>query len=141
MIKKTLNAIGHHYIAEASGCNPEIISSVEKVQQILVKAAEIAGAQVWSISISKFPPQGVSGVVVIAESHLAIHTWPEYNYASVDLFTCGTSVDPWKAFDLLKESLEADYYSFKELKRGLPDPERAADIQLLHKPQAASIEN
>jgi S-adenosylmethionine decarboxylase len=67
MKKKIHKAVGHHYIVEASDCDPKIISSVEQVQQILVKAAEISGAQVWSVSFSKFPPQGVSGVVVISE--------------------------------------------------------------------------
>ena len=77
MPKKIYVPIGHHYIVEASGCNPKVICSVEKVQDILVKAAEIAGAKVWAISFSKFPPGGVSGVVVISESHISTHTWPE----------------------------------------------------------------
>ena len=74
MTKVIHSSIGHHYIVEASGCDPNIIGSVEKVQQILVRAAEIAGATVWSISFSRFPPNGVSGVVVISESHLSTHT-------------------------------------------------------------------
>ena len=61
MPKKIYEPIGHHYIVEASGCNPKIIGSVQKVQEILVKAAEIAGAKVWAIAFSKFPPSGVSG--------------------------------------------------------------------------------
>jgi S-adenosylmethionine decarboxylase len=96
MSKKIHKPIGHHYIVEASGCDPKIIASVEKVQQILVKAAEIAGAQVWSVSFSKFPPYGVSGVVVISESHISAHTWPEYNYGAMDFYTCGDNVDPEK---------------------------------------------
>lgn len=83
--------MGHHYIVEASGCDPEIISSIEKVQQILVKAAEIAGTQIWSISVNRFPPNGVSGVIVIAESHISTHTWPEYGYGALDFYTCGDS--------------------------------------------------
>jgi len=67
-MEKEHSPIGHHYIAEASGCDPEIIGSVERVQQILIKAAEIAGAHVWAVSFSRFPPNGVSGVVVISES-------------------------------------------------------------------------
>ena len=83
MARKTYVPIGHHYIVEASGCNPKIIGSVEKVQDILVKAAEISGAKVWAISFSKFPPSGVSGVVVISESHISTHTWPEMRYAAL----------------------------------------------------------
>ncbi len=65
MPKDTYNTIGHHYIVEASGCNPKIISDVSRVQQILVKAAEVAGAKVSAVSFNTFPPSGVSGVVVI----------------------------------------------------------------------------
>lgn len=101
MARKIHRSIGHHYIVEASGCDPEIIKSVDKVQQILVKAAEIAEAQVWSISVNRFPPQGVSGVIVISESHISTHTWPEYGYAALDFYTCGNSGDPEK---LLEES-------------------------------------
>ena len=100
MPKKIHDPIGHHYIVEASGCNPKIIGSVQKVQEILVKAAEIAGAKVWAISFSKFPPSGVSGVVVISESHISTHTWPEMRYAALDIYTCGSPVDPGKSRDL-----------------------------------------
>lgn len=73
MTEKIHKAIGHHYIVEASDCDPKIISSVEKVQQILVKAAEIAGAQVCSVTFSKFPPKGVSGVVDFRITHFRTH--------------------------------------------------------------------
>ena len=97
MVKTVHSPIGHHYIVEVSGCDPKIIGSVEKVQQILVRAAEIAGAHVWSISFSKFPPSGVSGVVVISESHISTHTWPEMGYAALDIYTCGANTKPDKA--------------------------------------------
>src|SRR4030042_3755478 len=97
MAEKIVQTIGHHYLVEASSCDPEISGSVEKVQQILVKAAEAAGAQVWAISFSRFPPNGVSGVVVISASHISTHTWPENGYAALDLYTCGADVDPEKA--------------------------------------------
>ena len=90
-------SIGHHYIVEASGYDPNIISSVEKVQQILVKAAEVAGANVWSISVNRFSPKAVSGVIVISESHISTHTWPEYGYGALDFYTCGDDTDPEKA--------------------------------------------
>ena len=92
MTKMIHASIGHHYIVEASGCDPNIIGSVEKVQQILVKAAEIAGAHVWSISFNRFPPNGVSGVVVISESHISTHTWPEVGYGALDIYTCGNNI-------------------------------------------------
>jgi S-adenosylmethionine decarboxylase len=113
--------IGHHYIVEASGCDPKIISSVEKVQQILVKAAEIAGAQVWSVSFSKFPPQGVSGVVVISESHISTHTWPEYGYGAMDFYTCGNHVDPEKGLNYAVDAFGASTSHITEITRGLEE--------------------
>jgi S-adenosylmethionine decarboxylase len=118
------NPIGHHYIVEASGCDPEILSSVAKVQQILVRAAEIAGATVWSVSFHKFPPQGVSGVVVISESHLSCHTWPEYSYGALDIYTCGNKVDPEKAIAYAVESFGALSSHMTEITRGLDEDDR-----------------
>ena len=113
--------IGHHYIVEASGCNPKVIGSVEKVQEILVKAAEIAGAQVWAISFSRFPPNGVSGVVVISESHISTHTWPEMGYATLDIYTCGAHVKPDKAVVYAVEAFGAETSHITEITRGIDE--------------------
>lgn len=117
-------AIGHHYIVEASGCDSETISKVEKVQQILVKAAEISGAKVWSVSFSKFPPHGVSGVVVISESHISSHTWPEFGYVAMDFYTCGDSVDPEKGLNYAVEAFGAATAHITEITRGLEEGDR-----------------
>jgi len=66
-----------------------------------------------------FKPHGVSGVVVIAQSHFAIHTWPEHRYASADLFTCGEKIKPWKAFNAIKKLFKAASFSVINLERGL----------------------
>jgi S-adenosylmethionine decarboxylase len=121
MAKEIHETIGHHYIVEASGCDPKIIGNIEKVQQILVKAAEIAGAQVWSISFNRFPPQGVSGVVVISESHISTHTWPEYGYVALDIYTCGKSVDPEKAVVFAVEAFGSSTSHITEITRGLDE--------------------
>ncbi len=121
MDKEIHSTLGRHYIVEASGCDPKIIGSVEKVQQILVKAAEVAGAQVWSISFSKFPPQGVSGVVVISESHISTHTWPEYGYVALDIYTCGKHVDPEKAVVFAVEAFGSSTSHITEITRGLDE--------------------
>ena len=124
MTKKIYTSLGHHYIVEASGCNPRIIGSVEKVQQILVKAAEVAGAQVWSISFSKFPPKGVSGVVVISESHISTHTWPEHKYVALDIYTCGDGVDPEKAVIYAVGAFEASTSHITEITRGIEEGDK-----------------
>lgn len=122
--KKIYQSIGHHYIVEASGCDPKVISSVEKVQQILVKAAEIAGAKVWSVSVSRFPPKGVSGVIVISESHISIHTWPEYGYGALDFYTCGDSVDPEKGIFYAVEAFGASTSHITEITRGIEEGDK-----------------
>jgi S-adenosylmethionine decarboxylase len=85
----------------------------------MVKAAIDCGAVVLGNSFHHFNPQGVSGVVVIAESHISIHTWPEHGYAAVDVFTCGTSVEPEKAAGVLIEGLESENHSIMEVQRGV----------------------
>lgn len=89
----------------------------------MTEAAVVCGATVVQKNFHHFSPYGVSGVVIIAESHLAIHTWPEYGYAAVDLFTCGATCDPKAAYDYLQEALGAGSAFYSELKRGLLDPE------------------
>lgn len=121
MTKQIHATIGRHYIVEASGCDPKTIGSVEKVQQILVKAAEVAGAQVWAISFSRFPPQGVSGVVVISESHISTHTWPEYGYVALDIYTCGQHVDTEKAVVFAVEAFGSSTSHITEITRGLDE--------------------
>ncbi|MCB0477902.1 MAG: polyamine aminopropyltransferase [Crocinitomicaceae bacterium] len=113
-----MSALGNHILVEFSGCEPEIMNGVSTIENAMVEAAESAGATVINSTFHHFSPYGVSGVVVIQESHLAIHTWPEYGYAAVDLFTCGDQVDPWVSFDFLKEAFGAKNYSALELKRG-----------------------
>ncbi len=113
-----MNALGRHILIEFFGCNPEIMNTVSLIEKSMVDAAKDAGATVINSTFHHFSPYGVSGVVVIQESHLAIHTWPEYQYAAVDLFTCGDQVDPWKSFDVLKKAFEANNSSALELGRG-----------------------
>ena len=115
---------GEHYIVEASGCDPEIIGSVARVQDILVQAAEEANAQVWAVSFHRFPPNGVSGVVVISESHLSVHTWPEVGYAALDIYTCGEHTEPEKAVMYALRAFKATSAHITELTRGLDDEDR-----------------
>jgi len=114
----TMNALGRHILVEFIGCSPEILNEVSTIEKGMIDAANDAGATVIQSSFHHFSPFGVSGVVVIQESHLAIHTWPEYQYAAVDLFTCGDSVDPWISFDHLKKIFQAQNQSAIEMYRG-----------------------
>lgn len=114
-----MKALGQHLILEFYGCSPAALSSVPKVQEAMLKAAQAAGATVIDSVFHNFKPHGVSGVVVIAQSHFAIHTWPEHGYASADLFTCGDTIKPWKAFKVVKKYFKAANLSVIKLERGL----------------------
>ncbi|RLF17668.1 MAG: adenosylmethionine decarboxylase [Thermoprotei archaeon] len=111
--------LGRHIIAEFIGCPREILDDVELLRNLLIEAANRAGSQVVTETFFKFRPQGVSGVVVIKESHLSVHTWPEYGYAAIDIFTCGSNVDPWKAYGFLRERLKPSHVSVIEVRRGV----------------------
>jgi len=114
-----LNALGKHLLLELQDCNKEVLNDLSFLRNALVTAAINCGATVLGESFHPFNPQGVSGVVIIAESHLSIHTWPEYGYAAADIFTCGTSVQPEKAAEVLIEKLGAKNHSLIEIQRGL----------------------
>jgi len=112
-----MKSLGRHILVEFSNCNSQVLNDAQIVEEAMIKAAKTAGATVINSTFHHFSPWGISGVVVIQESHLAIHTWPEYKYAAVDLFTCGESVDPWVCFEHLKHIFQANY-SAMELNRG-----------------------
>lgn len=116
-----MRSLGRHVLVEFYGCKKERINELKFIESVMYGAAEYAGATVIDGVFHKFNPHGVSGVVVIAESHLAIHTWLEYGYAAVDLFTCGDEADPWDAFFYLNKKLEAESNTTMDLKRGLLD--------------------
>ena len=111
-----MQALGRHVLAEVYGCRFEVLNDIKKVQDIMVNAALEAGAEVREMVFHKFSPQGVSGVVVISESHLAIHTWPELGYAAVDVFTCGEKVNPWDACNYMAEKFGAEDVELPKLK-------------------------
>ena len=114
-----MNALGRHLLVELYDCDREVLNDLDLIRDVMVKAAIDCGAVVLGESFHHFNPQGVSGVVVIAESHLSIHTWPEYGYAAVDVFTCGTSVNPEKAAEVLIDRLGSKNHSMTEIARGV----------------------
>ena len=114
-----MDALGKHILAEYFGCDTSILNNLKLLEQSMLKAVMKSGATIIDSTFHQFSPQGVSGVIVIAESHMAMHTWPEYCYAAVDFFTCGNSVDPYKAFDFMNEILKPEKSSKNELLRGI----------------------
>jgi len=115
--------LGRHILAEFFECDPNILNSLDKIEKNMIDAALECGATIVQKCFHMFNPYGVSGVVIISESHLAIHTWPELGYAAVDLFTCGDSCDPKVAYEFLKKVFNSKRATFTKLKRGIINKE------------------
>ncbi len=124
------NALGRHILVEFFGCSSEILNDVPSIEGSMVDAAKEALSTVINSTFHHFSPYGVSGVVVIQESHLAIHTWPEFQYAAVDIFTCGDTINPWIAYDFLKKAFEAKHGSAMEISRGQIDLLERVDFDI-----------
>lgn len=114
-----MEALGKQILVEFYDCDQAKLNDVSFIENSLISATKASNATIISHNFHKFSPYGVSGVVVIAESHVAIHTWPEYNYAAVDIFTCGDTIEPWTIQEKLKELFESKNISSMEMKRGL----------------------
>lgn len=114
-----MKQLGKHLLVELYDCDPKLLNDCPQVEREMQRAARAANATIVRSTFHTFSPYGVSGVVVIAESHLTIHTWPEHNYAAIDIFTCGSSVEPYTAYQVLKEAFRCKNSSVIELKRGL----------------------
>lgn len=116
-----MKSLGRHIIAEYYDCDKRILDDIDAIEFHMKQAAYETGATIVNSSFHRFLPYGVSGVVIVSESHLTIHTWPEYGYAAVDLFTCGDHVDPWKAFAYLKKIFKSQRVHVVEHLRGKYD--------------------
>jgi S-adenosylmethionine decarboxylase len=112
-----VSALGRHLLAEFTGCDAMALADLERVTSAMLQAAEASGATIVTHSFHHFSPHGVSGAVIIAESHLAIHTWPEHRFAAVDFFSCG-GVDMERGLAVLKTALGAAEETRLGLERG-----------------------
>lgn len=110
--------IGKHIIAELYGVSEELISKVDKVKEIVESVVEEAELTKISSHYKQFEPYGVTGVVLIAESHISLHTWPEYKMVNLDIFTCGDTRKTDKAFELFLEKFKPESYRHYVLDRG-----------------------
>lgn len=108
---------GLHIIAEFWGS--KTIEDSKEIEKILIRAAREGGNTPLKVTIHKFLPQGITGVVLLAESHIAIHAWPEYNYLAIDIFTCGEKAFPEKSLDYLRKEFKPKRVDVKRIKRGI----------------------
>lgn len=112
------STFGRHVAIDTWGVNFEKLNDVDFLQTEMVKAANKSGATVLSVQAQKFDPQGVTVLVMLSESHLSIHTYPERGFAALDCYTCGHDVDPQVAIDYLVKVLQPGSTSAKALRRG-----------------------
>ncbi len=111
--------LGKHIILELWGCDNKALDDEEGIGKMLNDCVNACGATLICTKTHKFSPQGVTGVAVLAESHISIHTWPELGYAAMDIFTCGEHVEPIKAVPIIKEFLKPKHIEILDLKRGI----------------------
>lgn len=114
-----MTALGTHILLDLRACDRAVLNDVAEVRRAMLDAALAANATIISESFHAFSTLGVSGAVIIAESHLSIHTWPEYGFAAVDIFTCGATLRPDRAVAVLVERLRCGESKQWEVQRGL----------------------
>tara|TARA_B100000579_G_scaffold213872_1_gene174857 strand:+ start:69 stop:536 length:468 start_codon:yes stop_codon:yes gene_type:complete len=120
--------IGRHCILELYQCDEEKLNDEAFIRTTITSSARIAGATLIHLVTHSFNPQGVTGLALLAESHISIHTWPEIGYAAIDVFTCGEHTMPEKACKVLFKDFQAKNFSFKNIRREIP-----LGIQSLHR--------
>ena len=120
--------IGSHCILELYQCDHAKLNDEAFIRTTITSSAKVAGATLINLVTHSFKPQGVTGLALLAESHISIHTWPEIGYAAIDVFTCGDHTMPEKACKLLFKDFLAKNFSFKNIAREIP-----SGIQALHR--------
>lgn len=130
-----MKVLGRHLIVEFADCDHAVLDDMAALEEHMNEAVRRSGATIVRSVFHRYNPMGVSGVIVIAESHLSIHSWPEYGYAAVDFFTCGEAVDPYKAFDYMKTMLKSKKLTVTDLRRGIPSD---VDEVIRHKPEVVA---
>lgn len=112
--------IGKHCILELYGCDPARLDDEAFLRSLITTAVQRAGATLLNLITHHFAPQGVTGLALLAESHLSIHTWPESGYAAVDVFTCGDHTMPERACEILRLELAATGQNLRSFRRETP---------------------
>jgi S-adenosylmethionine decarboxylase proenzyme len=110
--------LGNQLIVDFYDCKCDSFDDLEWVENVMIEAANRASATIVDVMFHKFNPIGISGVVVISESHLAIHTWPEHRYAAIDVFTCGDILDSEAAISYLAKQFRCRKRSVTKVNRG-----------------------
>jgi S-adenosylmethionine decarboxylase proenzyme len=110
--------VGFHTIYDLYNCEPSALDDLTLLEKMMLEASEKAGAKIIDIQSKHFEPYGVSSIVILAESHLSLHTWPEHNFAALDLFTCTPKIDAMIAKGVLTTYLTPQRVDIKSFRRG-----------------------
>lgn len=113
-----MRELGRHLVVELWGCQANL-NNPEEIRKALVEAVRQARATLIDVHVHRFNPHGVSGIAVIAESHISLHTWPEHGYVALDVFTCGEKVLPEAAFEVFRDLFRPQRTHLIEIKRGI----------------------
>ncbi|MCI4668726.1 MAG: adenosylmethionine decarboxylase [Bacteroidia bacterium] len=124
--------LGRHMLLEFVGADKERLNDEEVIRNMMVEAAEMIHATILHQHFHRFYPQGITGILAIAESHLSIHTWPEHAYAAVDIFTCGDTSKLESAATFIQHALKASKMHTASFQRG------TAPIQMIMKKNVKS---
>jgi S-adenosylmethionine decarboxylase len=134
-----LKSVGRHLILEMWGCRN--LNSTEIVERALRDVVREADLTLLDINVYPFTPIGVTGIAVVTESHVMIHTWPEYGYAAVDVFTCGDQANPEAALPLLREHFAPERIQIMEINRGIMPQEPVVTPALAAHREPAKVTN
>ena len=113
-----MTGIGRHFLADYYGCSFDELNDAKRLREVLLEAVGRSGATILSDRFEIFQPHGVTGVIIVAESHVALHTWPERGFMAVDYFTCSARLDPDVAFQLLAQALRPVRVETHQVVRG-----------------------
>lgn len=124
-----MRRLGTHLLIELGGVDPALLDDPSWIRETMILAAKKGRATILNTSFHEFSPQGVSGVIVLAESHISVHTWPEEGYAAVDVFTCGDRAMPHLAAAYLVQAFSPGSYKVREVPRGVPGTEDQDSVE------------
>lgn len=123
-------AVGIHIIADMYGVDPALLARVERMKEIFEGAVKFAKLSKISSDYYQFRPEGASGIVLIAESHLSFHTWPEYGLVTLDIYTCGDPRQADLAYEYIKERLNPSRVDLVRIERGVEFENEETDIEI-----------
>ncbi len=114
-----LAAVGYNLFADMYNCDAQLLDDIRYLRRLLKESAEAGNMHVVKVLFHRYSPQGITGLVIVKESHIALHTWPEYAFASIDIFLCGDNSDPYKTLKYIENGLRPSTVITKSIERGV----------------------